>query len=206
MQSSDIAQIAISLISTIGAVLCAWLGKKAEDRKKAERKGKSRETVQQPRLNGWTIGMLACILIAVANTGLLAWRFLVPEPSTEVEISYPYNQSQVERTETIRGTSQAIPDGSVIWVVAIPQQVGRYYPQNYPADVEAQGNWSSITYIGIEGDGGKKFDILAVVADRTAQDAFNAYLADARDKSDWPGLEKLPEGATVYARITVTRK
>ncbi|MBN1979568.1 MAG: hypothetical protein JW918_19400 [Anaerolineae bacterium] len=206
MQSSDIAQIAVSFISTAGAVLCALLGKKAEKRQQAGKKGRGRETAPQPRFSKWTIGMWACILIAVVNTGFLGWRFLVPGPGTEVEISYPRNQAQVEQTEVVRGTSRAIPDGDVIWVVVLSQEAGRYYPQNYAAEVEAKGNWSSITYVGVEGDEGRKFDILAIVADKAAQDAFSAYLADARDKSDWPGLDKLPEGATVYSRITVTRK
>jgi len=129
-----------------------------------------------------------------------------PPPTTEVKITCPADFDQVDVTEMARGTSQLVPDGHVIWVVLFPQITGRYYPQNDPAVIEATGNWSSSVCIGVEGDVGLKFDILAVVADEAAQSSFRAYLADAKDRKDWPGLERLPEGATVYHRITVTRK
>lgn len=207
MQSSEITQIVVTVISTVGAVLCARFGKKEAESRETEEKGKGEGVGTEPqRFSKWIIGVWICILIAVVNSGFLAWRFLVPEPSTEVEITYPLDQSRVEQTNVVRGTSQAIPADCVIWVVVFPQEVSRYYPQNYPADTEAKDNWSTVAYIGVEGDVDKKFDILATVVDEAAQDAFNAYLADARDKSDWLGLTRLPEGAIVYDRVSVTRK
>jgi hypothetical protein len=126
--------------------------------------------------------------------------------TTDVRITYPVDSVQVEREEMVRGTSQLIPEGYAIWIVVYPYVANRYYPQNDSAVIEAKGDWSSRTCIGVEADMGLKFDILAVLASKTAQDAFGAYLQTARDKEDWPGLEKLPKGATVYHRITVTRK
>lgn len=84
--------------------------------------------------------------------------------------------------------------------------MGRFYPQNRPVDVEAGANWSSVVYLGVAADVGARFDILAVVANAEAQQAFDAYLAEARDKSDWSGLTALPEGAVIHDRITVVRK
>ena len=81
----------------------------------------------------------------------------------------------------------------------------RYYPQNNPAAVQANGDWISLTFIGIEEDVNKKFDIIVVLADKRAQDAFNAYRKQSEDTDTWPGLERLPEGVTIYDRITVTR-
>jgi hypothetical protein len=114
--------------------------------------------------------------------------------------------ARVDQTEVVRGTFQGLPTGKTIWIVLFIPEVGQYYPQNRPADLEAANRWSSLAYIGIPSDTGKRFDILAVVADTGAQNAFNAYLADARDRSDWAGMEALPEGAVIYDRITVTRK
>jgi len=34
----------------------------------------------------------------------------------------------------------------------------------------------------------------------------NKYLVDARNKHDYPGLEHLPNGATIYDRASITRK
>jgi hypothetical protein len=50
------------------------------------------------------------------------------------------------------------------------------------------------------------FDAIAVLADGASQTAFNNYLAEARDKKDWRGLEELPAGAKIYSRVTVTRE
>jgi hypothetical protein len=134
-----------------------------------------------------------------------------PTPSpisakTEVKITYPSEGATVQQTESVKGTSQAIPDGNTIWVVVFVPAVGRYYPQNYPADVQANGNWSSIAHIGVAKDTGLRFDILAVLANSSAQATFNNYLKEARDKSSYPGLEQLVKDVVVHDRITVTRK
>jgi len=200
---TNITQILVTLISTIGAVIYAVVGRKAENTKRLA--GEEKE-VKRPPLSKWALGMWACIAIAVINTGFLGWRLLRPAPTTDVAITYPINLAKVDQTETVRGTVQGLPAGQVIWVVVFAQEVGRYYPQNRPADLEAGNKWSSLVYIGIPSDTDKRFDILAVIADTEAQNAFNAYLADARDRSDWAGLEALPAGAVIYDRITVTRK
>jgi len=195
--SADITQILVTLISTIGTVICAVVGRKVEE------EGSKRPPMA---VSKWAVGMWVCMAIAIINSAYFGWRLLRPSPTTDVSITYPINQARVDHTETVRGTSQELPAGQVIWVVVFAQKVGRYYPQNRPADIEAGDNWSSIVYIGIPDDTGNRFDIIAVVASTEAQDAFNAYLADAGDQSDWPGLEALPEGAVIYDRITVTRK
>ena len=132
-----------------------------------------------------------------------------PTPSVkayEVEITYPYDGATVEIRETVRGTSQKIPEGQAIWIMVYPHVIGRYYPNNDPVGVQANGDWTSLTSIGIEEDVNRKFDIIAVLVDKRAQDAFNAYLKQAKDTQTWPGFERLPEGATIYVRIIVTRK
>jgi hypothetical protein len=196
----NITQILVTLISTIGAVICAVVGRKAEGLVREEKK------VEKPPLSKWALGMWACVAIAVINTGLLAWRLLYPGPATNVTITYPINLARVDQTETVRGTVHGLLGEQVVWVVVFAQGVGRYYPQNRPADIEADNKWSSIVYIGVPADTDKRFDILAVVVDSEAQNAFDAYLADARDRNDWAGLEALPAGAVIHDRITVTRK
>jgi len=128
------------------------------------------------------------------------------DKNLEVEITYPYDGANVEIGENVRGTSQKIPEGHAIWIMVYPHVVDRYYPRNNPTDVQANGDWTSLTYIGIEEDVNRKFDIIAVLADKRAQDAFNAYHKQSEDTETWPGLERLPEGAPIYDRITVTRK
>jgi hypothetical protein len=189
----DITQILVTLISTIGVIVCAVVGKKGGNEKK-----------DPP--NKWAIGMWICIALAVINSGVLGWRLLHPSPATDVSITYPINHARIDQNETVHGTSQELPSGQVIWVIVFAQDVGRYYPQDRPADIEAGNKWSSIVYIGIPEDTGKRFDVLVVLADADAQDAFSAYLADSAQRNDWSGLVALPKGAVIYDRITVTRK
>lgn len=197
----DFTQILITVISTAGAVICAYIGKKVES-------GGGEPTSPGVRrsIRIWAGGMWLAIAIALINTGILVWRLWRPSPPTEVTITYPADLSEVEQSETIRGTVQGLPEGHVIWVVVFVQEVGRYYPQDRPVELEANGEWSLLAYIGVSFDIGKKFDILAVVADTKAQSAFSAYLLNAKERNEWSGLERLPEGATIYDRVTVTRK
>lgn len=193
----DITQILVTLISTIGAIVSARVGKKVES---------APPSTEKSLLNKWAFGMWICTIVAVVNTVILGWRLISPTPTTKVVITYPVNLARVEQSETVRGTVERLPAGQVIWVVIFVQEVGRYYPQNRPADIEAGGKWSSLVYLGQPNDSGKRFDVIAVVANAEAQNAFNAYLADARDRGDWPGLETIPAGAMIYDRVTVTRK
>lgn len=201
--ATNVTQILTTLITTIGAIVCAALGKKAELRPVPD---ESRKPRRKRLASMWAVGMWACIAIALVNTGVLGWRLLRPLPSTEAAITYPTSLSNVRQTETVRGTVRGLSEGQVIWVVVLVQEVGRYYPQNRPADLEANDRWSSLAYLGIPSDTDKRFDILVAAVNTEAQNAFNAYLADARDMSDWAGMETLPEGAVVYDRVTVTRK
>lgn len=125
---------------------------------------------------------------------------------TAVKITYPNDGGVVEQTEVVRGSSQNVPNGQKIWVVIFVHKVGRYYPQNMPADVQASGNWDSVTYFGIPSDKGQKFDLLALTAEGGAQQAFDSYLSTARGSNKYPGLVQLPQGVTIHHRITVTRK
>ncbi len=202
LSAINLTQILTTLITTVGAIVCAVLGKKAESKPTQPEIGQG----DKKHISIWAWGMWACIAIALVNTGILGVRLLRPPSPTEVAITYPTNFAQAEQREVIRGTFEGLPEKTVIWVVLFIPDVGRYYPQNQPADLEANNRWSSLAYLGVPSDTGKRFDILAIVADTEAQNAFNAYLADARARNNWAGLEALPQGARIYARITVTRK
>jgi hypothetical protein len=127
-------------------------------------------------------------------------------PALPIKITYPPNGAKVKIEEIIQGTWQNIPEGSVIWIVVHPRTVDRYHPQNKPADREVSGQWMSRTIVGLEGNVNEEFDIFAVLADRSAQDAFVAYLSEAKGKADYPGLERLPASVVISDHITVIRQ
>lgn len=123
----------------------------------------------------------------------------------KVEITYPINNATVELREIVKGTSQNIPDGQVLWILIYPHEINRYYPQNKSVEFQAQGNWASPTLIGIENDVNKKFDIVAVLADEFADEILTNYLNEAAKMGIWLGLEILPEGALIHDRVTAIR-
>lgn len=84
----------------------------------------------------------------------------------------------------------------------------RYYPQERKVIITPTGNWTEDTYFGKNGtlNVGEKFTIIAVLADKNAQDQFTAYTKAYKGKEDKQGLEALPTGAVPYALDTVTRK
>jgi hypothetical protein len=196
IQPIDITQIIVAIITAAGVIYSARQQRKQQEKREQE--------VAPRKISTWTIVMCLSLFLLAANLGVFGLRYW--GPTTDIEITYPYDGATVEIREIVRGTSEKIPEGQAIWIVVYPHIVGRYYPQNDPADVHADGDWASLTFIGIEEDVGRKFDIIAVLADESAQEAFNVYLTQAKDKKTWQGLEKLPEGTAIYDRITVTRK
>ena len=120
-------------------------------------------------------------------------------------MTYPSAQAQVTQKEEVRGSSEALPQGSAVWVAVYLPEAGRYYPEPAAAVSGNNGAWSSTTYIGAEGgDFGKHFDILATVADGTAQAAFTAYNDAGIKTGQWPGMADLA-GAQIYDRVPVVR-
>lgn len=198
IQPIDITRIIVAIITAAGVVIAAIIGR----RQRQMQRGSPRPGGEPRRIGTWTILMVVCVILLTANLGFYGWQYIKPE----VEITYPYDGANVEIGELVRGTSEKIPKGQAIWIIVYPYLFDRYYPQKNPTAVQANGDWISLTFIGIEEDVNKKFDIIAVLADKRAQDAFNAYLIQAKDTNTWPGLGRLLEGVTIYDRITVTRK
>jgi hypothetical protein len=129
-----------------------------------------------------------------------------PTPEPQIAISAPVDGASVGRLEHIAGTSGHIPPGYAIWVVVYAHAGGRYHPHNSPAEMETGGEWASHAYIGGTDDVGQRFDIIVVLADVSAQRALKTYVGKATSTGVEEGLESIPAGATVYARITVTRE
>jgi len=142
---------------------------------------------------------------ANGNTNANANR-TTPTPSAPVRITYPEKDAVVEQGETVSGKYENIPDVQKLWVVIYIPKVNRYYPQAEPADLQADGTWSSPATFGGPGDSGLKFEAIAVLADTSAQKAFTDYLATSKARKSYIGMEGLPGGARRQHSVTVTRK
>jgi hypothetical protein len=153
------------------------------------------------------IGMLiAAVGIASALYGIRTVRSLRSDIDSKlsVAITSPREGQQVVREILVEGSSKNLSTEQTIWVAIIPEDKALYYPQNGPANVQADGSWiSPSVFLGDQSDVGiKRFEILALVADQRAQQQLAAYLGEEK----FPGLVELPQGTIVVDRITVLRK
>lgn len=96
--------------------------------------------------------------------------------------------------------------GQELWLVLIVRGIPRFYPQDGPAIVQDDGDWTSPSvFFGGEEDVGRRFDVIAVVANDRAGMVFRKYLEVGQQTKEFPGLRSLPKGVVEYDRITVIR-
>lgn len=120
-----------------------------------------------------------------------------------VSIVSPDGHRPVSALETVSGTVTNPELGKAVWVVVKSQSDGRYYPHKAAADMSSANEWkSSDTNIGAASDKGRKYDVIAVLADSTAQGMLRAYADDPASA----GLDNLPPGIRQMDMVTVTRK
>lgn len=144
----------------------------------------------------WTIGIV--LFVAAILVTLPMWKSNVDLPS--VEITDPRDDSVVNTSEMITGKSQRIPEGKLIWIVIYSKARFLYIPQDGPANNQIGGSWSSHASIGSDEPEGSRFEIMAVLADKNAQEVFLS------NREQEPGLKVLPDGAAIYSQIRVTTK
>jgi hypothetical protein len=106
----------------------------------------------------------------------------------------------------LEGSYKNISKNEKIWIFINSLEVNRYYPQNTYAELDASGNWSSLTYIGQERDSGKRFKIIVVLVNEDAESKIQTYLQNAVNKNDYSGMEKIPEEVEIYVQKIVKRK
>jgi hypothetical protein len=120
----------------------------------------------------------------------------------EINIIYPLDSSNVQMKETVKGTATNIPEGQQLWIVT--SWYDYYYPQNY-VDIQSDGSWKLPVKIG-EGDSDSTYLIIAVLADKNAQNEFNNYLNTFEKTGQYHDMRKLPDGAKSKVSVTVYRK
>lgn len=193
IEFADIAIIIVALINLIGIIYS---------------KIKNTKT----RENSKKTGPLNLKIIFSVNLFVLAAMLVLffwhpwKDNNPEIMITNVAETGYVEIDVMVKGISKSIPKDKKIWMVIYSHSVNRFYPQNKPADMQVNGDWSSRCFFGIKEDVGQKFDLIAILADKNTQQLFNEHLEESRNKESWPGLEKIPDNSEIYQRITVVRK
>ena len=170
------------------------------------------------------IGAVAAILAAIIQRGPLNKKYIIviivavtliipailyysPNTSAEVDIRiiHPSDSAMVNLIETIFGTANNIPEGKYPWILINPANSSKYYPQK-PINIRDDGRWSLPVQFGGEEHLGQKFDIIAILADQEANKEITNYINEGNRTDSWPGIDKIPAGAIVVDKITVTRR
>jgi hypothetical protein len=141
------------------------------------------------------VGLLIGLIVVLGQMG----------PAT-VTITAPQNNGAVQWQSFVEGTSQNIPQGNSIWIIVIPLNVTRYYPQSAPVDVSANGEWSTKAYFGetSQTDVGAQFKVSAIIVNSEAKKEIQNYL-DVCSKGSCPGMTSLPDGAQIQDSVIVTK-
>jgi hypothetical protein len=129
--------------------------------------------------------------------------------AAEIKITKPLDGDTVERFLSIEGTSKNFTDFQKMWAVVYIPSINRYFPMDKRTlgfNLLADGKWATQAIIGNPNESGKKFQLLAVIADEKANNEITLYLDECNRKIIWPGIQKLPDGLMITDRISVVRE
>ena len=132
---------------------------------------------------------------------------ITPTTTTKPDIEIIHPVEKTSWKENIGGIAKNIPDNYELWILVYSHQKEQYYP--YAKIVPQYDEWAIPVTIGFEDDYWNQFDIVAVLADKKAQDRFNTYLNTITENEEniySQGIYLIPDGAKEYSRITLTRK
>jgi hypothetical protein len=167
--------MAVLVDSKVHDALCIWRDKQ--------------NTVQPDDLKNLPVG------IEIYDTVTVTRRNAAE--NTSVAIISPVNNASVTMIEWVSGTSQNIPAGQQLWVIV--HEGNLYFPMVNRVQINTDGTWRYSATIGKEDDQGKSFEIMAVLANSSAQTKIQEWYKNPYD------LQNLPSGITLYSTITVTR-
>jgi hypothetical protein len=202
----DWAQLLIpGIITGVFTVFSVFLKVRLEKPPKTQNEPK-------PKIRKWQlwkkIWVIIAIIVLIADIAVIA-AIAVPatDSKTNVTITNPAAGSTVDMKETVQGTYANVPKDKQIWVIVSSPQTNRYYPMEFAATVQTNGDWFSQTTFGKINNNGDHFDVMAVLADQTCKNEINNYFNTAVNPTTdyYPGMTQLPSTATVYDVVSVTR-
>lgn len=111
----------------------------------------------------------------------------------------------VARQNSVQGKARAVPDDKFLWVVLNPEG-SLFWPQISSLQVNPRsGDWSQAFYVGPEGgDYGKRFDVMILLCDETANNVFTKWQQEGERSGNYPGIA-LPVGCKVLDIVSVRK-
>lgn len=141
-----------------------------------------------------------------------------PPPPPPPPSATPIVPVEIARADLVSPTGPSVPDhffpagtfsglapGDQIWLLNIPRSTGRLFPQGQPCAKYPNGSFTCAEYfLGGESDAGKIYELILVVANAHAVDAFLRY--DIEEGDEYRGMPAMPSGASILDQLTVTRE
>jgi hypothetical protein len=131
----------------------------------------------------------------------------LPIPAVDMRshfrISFPHDDTVVERCVTVRGTGQA-PSGYTLIIGVRDRGIDDriYFDPRVSYD---NGTWSSKVILGAPEDIGREFEVLTILMDKHLA----KYLASTNSRSagydSWWESSEIPPGARIVSRISISR-
>ncbi len=152
----------------------------------------------------WVIAIAGALLAVVGVIALAV--ILRPTSSRRAAITSPRPNAIVSPGEFATGTAPA-SGGRSLWLVVEPQVHHAYHPQE-GIQATAGGGWSGwANYGDQQTPAGVRFALDLVVVDAAANRVLADYVGSLPrpGRLPYPGLKSLPAGATILARVVVTR-
>jgi hypothetical protein len=200
---AQLTPVVVAVIGLVGSVTVKVVEHSLARAEAPDALGRRRRRARSPRAG---ILFYVCLGMLVGGGAVAAIPRVARRPGApELRITRPAEGAKVGIDEMIRGTSRNLPPGDSVWAVVFVPSAGRYYPQDRAADVQAGGGWNVPVHLGVAGDAGRRFEVLAIAADPATRAAFRAYDAESARRRSWPGIERLPATAREFDRVAVTR-
>jgi hypothetical protein len=128
-----------------------------------------------------------------------------PSPTQKITFTHPSDSEKVQMKDSIIGTAKNIPNGQQLWIAIYPHTALKYYPQK-PVNIQNDGTWSLQVQFGEKDNAKEQFDIIAFLANESAQKELNEYINTSIKTKSWLGKDFLPDGVNIITQITVVRE
>jgi hypothetical protein len=211
MDTITLAALALAVLSIVSAVLAMLIALRQQKPVPPEELDSPDQA--SPAAFGWRVSPALKVWYALTALSVLTFIVAVAvlvthaaETETNVNIISLEPGDSVAFDELVRGTSRHLPADHEIWVLVCPHGTHTYYPQSEVYRIEPGGDWSTRALIGPGPEAEGSFDVLAVLADRSASDTFRAAMADPDTEYVGDTLDELPDGVQIHDRITVVRE
>jgi hypothetical protein len=152
---------------------------------------------------GIVAALIGVVGVVIAATLSNVDKLFPRNTDTEIVITSPHLDQNVNPQETITGTSKNLAPDHEIWVVIYSYKDHFYFPKSTKPVLGATNQWESpATDIGGSADARGKFDVIALLAGKNAQVVLRNY----ENSDNKIGITDLPADSRVMSKFAVVRK